>query len=172
MRLLIYILILVAKIIEVSLATTRIVLITRGERTIGAIIGFFEVLIWVSLVSTVLKDITSDPFKLLVYALGFALGNYVGSMLEQRIGIGTIRIEVIVMEEQGTELVDSIRKKGFAVTVMDAKGMDCERSVLLMNIPRKKYREVVKMIKAYQSNVVITINDIKPVYGGYGILKR
>ena len=56
MRYLIYFLILAAKIVEISIGTTRIVLITRGERGLGAILGFFEVLIWLVLVSTVLKD--------------------------------------------------------------------------------------------------------------------
>ena len=76
MRYLIYLLMLVAKIVEISIGTTRIMLITRGERVLGSILGFFEVLIWVILVSTVLKDITSDPIKVIIYALGFALGNY------------------------------------------------------------------------------------------------
>lgn len=172
MNILLYFGILIAKIIEVSIGTTRIVLITRGERAIGACLGFFEVIIWVVLISTVLSNITDDPIKVVVYALGFAMGNYVGSIVETRLGIGNIRIEAIVMEEHGTELANEIRQKGYAVTVIDGKGMNFNRNVLLMNIKRKDYMKVVDMIKAVQDNVVITINDIKPIYGGHGILKR
>lgn len=172
MNILMYVFILVAKIIEVSIATTRIVLITRGERVLGACLGFFEVIIWVILVSTILTNITEDPFKVLVYALGFAIGNYVGSIVEQKLAIGNVRIEAIVMEIHGEELANNIRAKGFAVTVIEGKGMNFNRNVLLMNIKRKNHLQVVKMIREVQENVVITINDIKPVYGGHGILKK
>ncbi len=172
LNILIYFIIFFAKIIEVSIGTTRIVLITRGERVIGACLGFFEVMIWLALVSTVLLNIADDPIKALVYALGFAVGNYVGSLLENRLGIGNVRVEAIVLEKHGDELVKCIREKGYAVTVLEGKGMNYNRKVLIMNIKRKNYGSVVDMIKAVQENVVITINDIKPVYGGYGILKR
>lgn len=172
MNLWLYLIILVSKVIEVSIGTTRIVLITRGERTYGAILGFIEVIIWVVIVSTVLTDIGDDPVKVLVYALGFALGNYVGSIVEERLGIGNVRIEAIVMNSHGECLADRIRSEGYAVTVIDGMGMKSKRNVLLMNIKRKNYIHVVEMIKSAQENVVITINDIKPVYGGHGILKK
>lgn len=172
MGFLIYLFIFLAKIIEVSIATVRIVLITRGERVLGACFGFFEVILWVILVSTVLTNITSDPIKVVIYALGFSIGNYVGSVVEHHIGIGNVRIEAIVMEEHGEELATKIRELGYAVTVIDGQGMNFERKVLLMNIKRKNHLEVVHMIKDFQSNVVITVNDIKPVYGGYGLIKR
>lgn len=167
-----YFAILIFKIIEVSIGTMRIVLITRGERMLGAFLGFVEVALWISVVSAVLNDIQSDPFKALAYAAGFALGNYVGSMLEQKLGIGNVRVEAIVMEEDGAELASSLRAKGYAVTVMEGQGMNHERHILLMNIQRKRSMEIVKFIRKCQENVVITINDIKPVYGGYGILRK
>lgn len=172
MNILVYLGILVLKIIEVSIGTTRIVLITRGERVLGAFLGFFEVIIWVVLVSTVLNNLVEDPIKVLVYAAGFAIGNYVGSLVEQRIGIGNVRVEAIVMDDHGIELANKIRNKGFAVTIIEGKGMKGDRHVLLMNIKRKNHLKVVDMIKEAQENVVITINDIKPIYGGHGVLKR
>jgi len=172
MRYLIYAAILVAKIIEISIGTTRIVLITRGERLLGAVLGFFEVMIWVVLVSTVLKDITSDPIKVVIYALGFALGNYFGSMVEQKLGIGNVRIEAIVKEVHGQDLAKRIRDKGYAATAIEGEGKDFARTVLIMNISRKNHHKVVDMIKSMQYNVVITVTDIKPAFGGYGLLRK
>lgn len=167
-----YIMMFVMKVVEVSIATLRIVLITRGERVFGAFLGFVEVIIWIFLVSTVLSDISSDPIKVVVYAAGFGFGNYVGSRIEEKLGIGNVRVEAIVMEEHGEELAKRIREKGYAVTIIEGRGMNFNRKVLIMNIRRKDHQCVVAMIKEMQENVVITINDIKPVYGGYGILKR
>lgn len=169
---LIYFLIFFIKVIEVSMATVRIVLITRGERLLGAIIGFFEVCLWVLVVSTVLKNITEDPLKIVVYALGFAIGNYAGSMLEEVLAIGSTRVEAIVIQESGKQLANRIREKGYAVTVIAGEGMNMARSLLIMDIPRKKVKSVIALIQKMESNVVITVNEIKPVYGGYGTLRR
>ena len=73
----IYLLIFFAKLVEVSLATIRNVLINRGEKLKGSIIGFFEVLIWVIVVSNVLSDVMQDPLRVLVYCLAFSMGNFV-----------------------------------------------------------------------------------------------
>ena len=169
---LLYVVILVLKTIEVSMATLRIVLITKDERLKGATIGFFEVILWVILVSTVLTNITEDPMKVVIYALGFAMGNYVGSMLENKLAIGTTNIEAIVLKEHGEQLSHLLRTVGLAVTAVEANGMRDKREILMLHVPRKKARETVKLIKSFQHNVVITKSDIKPIYGGYNILRK
>ncbi len=171
-NIIIYVMILIFKTIEVSLATLRIVLITKDERLKGAIIGFFEVTLWVILVSTVLTDITSDPFKVVIYALGFAVGNYVGSLLENMLAIGTTNIEAIVKKEHGKQLSILLRKMGLAVTSVDAYGMNNKREILYLHVKRKDVKETVKLIKSFQHNVVITIHDIKPIYGGYKLVRK
>ena len=168
----VYFLILFLKIIEVTLATTRIVLITKGEKIKGAIIGFFEVFLWIMIVSSVLDDMSNDPYKILVYALGFSLGNYLGSVFEEKLGFGTIRIEIIVHIEKGQELADSLRDQGLAVTVLEGDGMHHKRNVLLMHIKRKNIDDTIHLIRELEKDVVITINEVKPIYGGYGILKK
>ncbi|MEA3422498.1 MAG: DUF5698 domain-containing protein [Bacillota bacterium] len=114
-----YLVVFFAKIIEVSLMTIRVVLITRGERLIGAIIGFFEVVIWIIIMGNVLSDISSDPLKLVAYAGGFAAGNYVGSWIEEKLGIGMAEVQAIVLKEHGKGLAEVIREQNFAVTVVE-----------------------------------------------------
>ncbi len=169
---LIYAMIFFAKIIEVALATFRLVMITRGERLIGAIIGFVEVIIWILVVSQVIKDITSDPLKIVVYALGFSIGNYLGSYLEERVGIGTVRVEAIVTDFGNNIITDTIRKKGFAVTEIAAKGLNLDRKMLIINVSRKEAKLVVEKIKSLDEGAVITLNNIKPMYGGYRLLRK
>ncbi|NMD37989.1 MAG: DUF2179 domain-containing protein [Christensenellaceae bacterium] len=171
-NILVYLFILLAKIIEVSIGTLRLMLITRGERLIGAIISFFEICLWVFIASTVLNDLSNDPIKALIYAAGFSIGNYVGSMFEGKLALGTVKIEAIVMKKHGENLADAIREKGYAVTVVEAKGMNYDRNILYMIIKRKDCKAVCDMIRATEDNVVLTINDIKPVYGGYGFIRK
>ena len=167
-----YLFIICAKIVEVSLATIRIVLITKGERKIGAFIAFFEVSLWVILVSTVLDNITADPFKIVAYAFGFACGNYSGSWIEEKIGIGLSEMQVILKEELGLKVATSLREQGFAVTVMHGEGKNHPRSILLMYVPRKKIKSIANDIRAIESSAVITVSDKKSVYGGFGMIKK
>ena len=50
----VYLFIFFGKILEVSVSTVRLVLINRGERTKGAILAFFDILLWVLITGTVL----------------------------------------------------------------------------------------------------------------------
>jgi uncharacterized protein YebE (UPF0316 family) len=167
-----YLFITFLKIIEVSISTVRIVLITKGERKIGSFIAFFEVSLWVVVVSTVLNGIADDPFKIIAYALGFAIGNYLGSVVEEKIGIGLSEVTVIVREEQGLALATELRDKGLAVTAIQGEGRTHPRTLLMMYIPRKKVRSTVEIIKNTQENAVITVSEKKPIYGGYGMLRK
>ncbi len=170
--LLLYFLIFFTKIIEVAMAVVRIVLITKNEKFKASVIGFFEVLIWVLIVAAVLDNIAEDPIKVIIYALAFAIGNYVGSYLENKLAIGTVNIEAIVKKIHGKSLSIALREKGFAVTAVDAYGRDDRKEILYMHVPRKRIDETIELIKSFQSDVVITINDIRPVYGGHGILRK
>lgn len=168
----VYIFIVLAKIVEVSMATVRMVLITKGERKIGAIIAFFEVSLWVILVSTVLDNIMGDPLKIVAYATGFSVGNYLGSWIEEKIGIGLAEMQIILKDEHTTAVVSALREQGYAVTVMKAEGKNHPRSVLLMYVQRNKIRQCANLIRNSQENAVITVSDKKSVYGGYGMLRK
>ncbi len=160
------------KILEVSISTVRIVLITKGEKLIGSFIAFFEVLLWVILAVTILTDIMSDPFKVVVYALAFALGNFFGTMIEDKIAVGTIRVEAIVRKDLGKKISLELRERGFGVTATDAYGKEDRKEILIVHIPRKEMRPTLDLLKSYDEQMMITINDIRPVYGGYGILRK
>lgn len=171
MGILIYVAILFAKIIEVSLSTVRIVMITKGERKIGAIIAFFEVTLWLVIVTTVLNDLTSDPLKAVFYALGFAIGNYMGSLLEEKIGLGLSQVQIIVNADNGFELASALRAEGYAVTLVLGEGKIFERYILFMYVKRKRVKHLLEVAKNNQKNAVITVMDTKPLHGGFGLKK-
>lgn len=160
------------KTIEVSLATTRILLITKGKKITGALIGFFEVILWIIIAGSVLQDISSDYFKIISYALGFSFGNYLGTYLTEWMGIGYASFEVVVLKIHGDVLAKELRDFGLAVTEIDGRGMNHARTVLIMKVSNKKRKEVIQKITQVQENAFITITDTTPVYGGFGTIKK
>lgn len=163
-----YIIIFCAKIIEVSISTVRLVLINKGERVKGALLAFIEIMIWLIVVSSVLNNITQDPIKVFIYAIAFSMGNFIGVTLESKIAVGLSSIQVVVNVENGEVLADSLREKGFGVTIIDGRGKnDSRKNLLFIQLKRKKIPEAVKLIKQTNPDAYITVNDIKSMMGGY-----
>lgn len=166
-----YILIFFAKIIEVALMTVRTVLITRGEKLYGSIIGFVEVSIWLYVISKVLIGIDKDPLKMLVYAFGFACGNYIGCILEDKLAIGVLTINAITSQKDGEELAQLLRDEKVGVTIVNAEGLIEDKKMLILHVKRKRKKEILKLIQNSDIKAVISVADTKTVYGGYGIRK-
>ncbi|MGG7163470.1 DUF2179 domain-containing protein [Clostridium ihumii] len=168
---LIYFFIFISKIVEVSLTTVRTVLLTKGEKVYAAIIGFFEVIIWLLVVGNVLDGIQDDPIKIIVYALGYACGNYLGSIVEDKLAIGIITMNVIVKKEDGEEMLKVLRRAEVGVTSIEGEGLDSKKLILILHLKRKRKKEIIKLIESVDMKSVISITDTKTVYGGFGVRK-
>lgn len=168
----VYVLIFFLKFVEVTISTLRIVIVTKGERVKGALIAFFEVMLWVFVVTLVLDDLMSDPFKIVIYGAAFASGNYIGSVLEEKLALGTINITAITGVKEGSKLAEAMREEGYALTSIHGSGRESEKLILYLHIPRKKVHETIDLLKEKSPGVVITVNEIRPIYGGYRGLRK
>lgn len=164
-----YLLIVFIKTFEVSLGTLRIKLITKGQRLSGALVAFIEIVIWLLVVGRVLSDM-SNPWKILAYALGYATGNYMGVIVEEWIGLGSTKVEVVLSKHKTFDVVHRIRELGFGVTVIDAEGRYEERNLLIIILPRRCVPKIRKILM--DAEAFVTVTDIKPVYRGIGGLKK
>lgn len=158
-----------AKVIEVTLTTLRMLFVNKGEKLYASTIGFLEVLVWVKVASIVLVGINENPASMFVYALGFSAGSYVGIKIEERIGLGYSRLEMITTEEDGEALAEEIRKLGKAVTITQGKGKDGDKIILTTFLRRKNREIVINKAKEMETKGVITVSEIQKVYGGFGL---
>ena len=164
----IYFFIFFGKILEVSVSTIRLVLINRGERIKGSIIAVFEMLIWLLITGTVLSGFQKDIVRVFIFAIAFAIGNYVGSWMEDQLAFGLCSIQVIVPESTiNQELLLKLRNNNFAVTTFKGKGKDGDRDIMFLHIKRKSIPKAVELIKSDINNAVIVVNDSKIVHGGF-----
>lgn len=164
----IYFIIFFGKILEVTVATLRMVLINRGERIKGAFIAFFDILLWLIITGTVLEGFKEDPLRMVVFALAFAVGNYLGSWLENKLAFGLASIQIIVPESpKSKQLADVLRDSHFAVTVVKGTGRNGNRELLILHLRRKRISEAIKVINQTFPGAVIAVNDSKGIRGGY-----
>ena len=162
-----YLAIFAAKLIEVSLATMRTVLINRGVKLVGAAIGFFEVLIWISVVSYVLVSITEDPFKVIVYALAFSCGNYLGATIEGKLALGIACIQVMLPEGAKDDMKELMYAHGFGATFVQAHGTERAVDLMIIYLKRKRVPEVMRLIRDNCPDALMTVNDVRQLRNGF-----
>jgi uncharacterized protein YebE (UPF0316 family) len=163
----VYVLIFFAKLIEVSMMTVRLILVNRGMRTLGAIISFVEVLLWVFVVAGVLTSFTSSPLKGVMYAAGFANGVWVGGIIEEKIALGKSVLQIIIPVEKSASVSKAIRDLGVGVTEVAAKGHKSEKEILIVFLERKTSKKVIEVTRAIAPDAVISSNEATTIYGGY-----
>ena len=95
---LIYILIFISKIIENALSTLRLIVVANGKKKIGAILQGIIALVWIFVTGIVIIEVNKDPIKIIVFCIGSTVGSYLGSLLEEKIGIGTNMLICVVKE--------------------------------------------------------------------------
>jgi len=164
----VYLFIFFGKILEVSFGTLRIVLINRGERTVGSLIAILEISLWLIVASSVLVGFKEDFLKGVVYAVAFACGNYIGSWLDELLAFGLSSMQVVLPDmETGKAVEACLRSKGFGITSLDVHGRDEDRAMLLMTMQRKRLPEALAILENNCAGAVVTVSDIKVQRGGY-----
>lgn len=161
------ILICFAKTIEVTIGTMRIILISKGYRKPGTILAVFEILLWVFVASSVISGILEAPIKGIAYSVGFAVGVYIGSMLENRLAIGRMVIHVITSVDHAPLITKALRDQGHGVTEISARGKNSERIVLMAFVNRKNRQIVMRLIEEADPNAVIAANEVSLIQGGF-----
>lgn len=158
------IVIFLSRIFDVTLGTIRIIFVNRGMRYLAPVVGFFEVLVWLVVISQIMQNISS-PINYIAYAAGFATGNYVGIFLEQKLAMGITLIRIITRKD-AADLIADFRSRGFRVTHVPAEANIGPVEIIFMPVRRKHIENVINDIKAHNPNAVYTIEDVRAVSSG------
>ncbi len=154
-----------ARIMDVSIGTMRLIFVSKGFKYIAPTLGFFEVIIWLLAISQIMQHL-DNLFCYLAYGLGFATGNYIGIVLEEKVSIGKVLIRVIPKNET-TVLVKYLRERGYGVTTVDVEGMTGSVKMALSIVNRKDIKDYVEIVKRFNPAAFYTIEDISSVNEGF-----
>lgn len=158
-------LIFLLRVTDMSLDTMRVLFIMRGRRGIVWVLGFMQALIFIIAISIVLNDLDS-VLKIIGYAAGFATGNVVGMLIEEKLAIGHIQISVI-SPRLGSAIAEKLRQEGYAVTEVAARGKDGMVALISCSVLRKNVGHIQKLINQIDPNAFITAEDVRPVRRGF-----
>jgi uncharacterized protein YebE (UPF0316 family) len=155
------VLIFFARISDVTLGTLRIIFVSRGNKTVAPILGFFEVLIWVIAISNIIQHL-DNIYCYLAWASGFATGNFIGMRIEERLAIGVNLVRIITKKED-EQLISELYNNGFGATVIDARGKDGEVHVIYTVVKRKEVQKLTELIELYNPNAFFLVEDVRSV---------
>lgn len=148
-----------ARIADVSIGTVRLICVTRGMNVLAVGLGFFEVLIWVSAVSTVLVHL-DNWVNILAYAGGFTTGSAVGLWIEQRLALGIVAV-TFISRQFGVEIASQLRAANARVTTLTGSGRDGPVEVSLAVVPRRQAGPLIAVARAVDPDVVVTVQDVR-----------
>jgi uncharacterized protein YebE (UPF0316 family) len=158
------ILIVIARVCDVTIGTIRIIVLSRGHRYLAPLLGFFEVLIWITVIGKVMQNL-HNPVCYLAYAGGFALGNFVGIIVEEKLAMGKVVIRIITSQD-ATQLIAGLRDAGFGVTNIPAQGGTGLVHVIFTVVKRGHIEDVEQMILKFNPRAFYSIEDIRYVSEG------
>jgi uncharacterized protein YebE (UPF0316 family) len=155
------VLILFARVIDVSIGTMRIILLSKGYRGYAGMLGFVESLVWITATVQIMQNLDSI-YNYIAYAGGFGLGTYVGVLLEQKISIGKVIVRIITYKDNSL-LVEKLREENYSMTTIDAEGRFGYVKVLFLVTDRRQVNKLAKLINEYHPKAFYTIEDIRYV---------
>lgn len=151
------------RISDVSLGTFRTLLVVQGKKYPAAVVGFFEVLIWIFAMRFVVQNL-DETINLIGYAAGFAMGNIIGISLEEKIALGYVQLNVI-SKSLSAEIVETLRESKFGVTLLPAEGKYGGVNIIIMIIRRRDLKGVIKLIESIDNHAFITVQHSRPYRG-------
>lgn len=158
-------LIFLLRVSDMTLDTLRVLVVMRGKKGIAWVLGFFQASIFVLAISSVLSNL-DNPLNVIGYAAGFATGNVVGMLIEERLAIGHTLIS-IVSSRRGSAIAEHLRDQGYAVTEVPARGKDGAVSLLNVSVLRKNVERVRKIVNDVDPDAFITAEDVRPIRRGF-----
>ena len=154
----------VAEMCVVTLGTIRIIFVSRGRRNLAPLLGFFEISMWLFAIGQIMQNL-SDLGCFVAFAGGFSAGNYLGVLIEKKLAIGSLVINIITGKDARV-LTERLQAAGYGVTRIDAHGSTGPVQIVFTVIKRKQLEEVILIVKRFDPRAFYSINELQSAAQG------
>ncbi|MFC4808075.1 DUF2179 domain-containing protein [Paenibacillus sp. GCM10023250] len=149
----------------VSIFTMRLILVIKGRRGAASLFAMIEVFIYLAGLQLVLQNLSS-PIHMAAYCIGFGLGVYLGSRIEERLALGYSVVQVIA-DTVHTSLPDKLRQHGYGVTVWTGEGRHGQRLVMQVLVKRSNEKKLLKRIEEEAPKAFVISHEPRYFRGGF-----
>ncbi|WP_292367599.1 DUF2179 domain-containing protein [Methanoregula sp. UBA64] len=159
------VLIFLAQVANVCMETLRIVFLSKGMKYLAPVIAFFEIIIWLLAIVGVLNNLSNVSY-FLAYAFGFALGTYVGLVIEEKLSIGMVIMRIITTDGTGEAIQQFLQAENYGSTILDAKGARGGVKMIISLVNRDDLPRITRHIEETNPGAFFSIEDVKYVNQG------
>ena len=156
-----------ARIIDVSISTFRMMIMVRKKSIFTPILAFLEVFVWFIAARKALNTNIDSILIPICYSLGYATGTYIGGCLSRKFIKNVNSIEVTT-SRNNIKLINGLRSAGCAVSVIALKNnYRDKKDLILVDVRSKNTNETIQLIKELDPKAFIVVKDTKIVHNGY-----
>lgn len=156
-----------ARIIDVTISTFRMMMMVRKKSILIPILAFCEVFVWFIAARKALNTNIDSILIPICYSLGYATGTFLGGCLSRKI-IKNINSIEITTKRNNLELINALRSNGCSVSVIALKNNYREKKdLLIVDVKSKNTNETINLIKELDPKAFIVVKDTKIVHNGY-----
>jgi len=154
-------------VVYVSIYTLRMIFVIKGQRVLASLLSVAECFVYLTGLGIVLKNI-DNPWNLAAYCVGFGLGVYIGSRIEEYLALGYVTVQVTV-DCVEAEIPSKLREYGYGVTSWLADGKDGQRLMMQVLAKRSNERKLTNILDKLCPKAFIVSFEPKNFKGGFWI---
>lgn len=167
------VLIAVLVVLEVAVWQVRVALATRGRKQIAAVLGAVNAVISVVALGQVVTNL-DRPANIAGYALGVAIGVYVGVAADGRFAGDPVEYRV-VLPGDGAGPAEELRARGWPVTMQPALGLEGPATVLFVVVDAGRTAEVERDLEqlaphGFRTSTRMRSATCSPLPPGYTVM--
>ena len=161
-----------ARIIDVSLGTIRVNMIVRRKKTIAALVGFIEVIIFITIIVRIIDDI-NNIYGIISYGAGFAVGTVVGIMISEKLSRDLVSTNII-SRECNSEIKELLSKSDFGFTCYKGMGKHGEVEIINVVCSSATLPELNKLVRKKDPGAFVASYMLDKIRGGFirGLKKK
>jgi uncharacterized protein YebE (UPF0316 family) len=158
-------LIFLARIADVSMETIRVIYISKGIKYLAPIIAFFEIVIWLLAMEVIMSDL-ANVMNFLAYAFGFAMGTYIGLVIEEKLSIGMVIMRIITTSDSTDRIISFLRSENYGITSLDATGSRGTVKMIITLVNRTDLPAITAHLESTSPQAFFSIEDVRYVNQG------
>lgn len=151
-------LIFLARIMDVSINTIRIIYVLGGRKLTATLLGFFESFIWLMAIRQIFEHM-DNWICYVAYPAGFATGILVGMLIEEEIAYGKVIVRIITRRDV-SGLIDYLKQHEYRYTRVQSEGLDGPENLVFTVLPRENLEDLLHMLKDKLPTAFYTIEKV------------
>jgi uncharacterized protein YebE (UPF0316 family) len=159
-----------ARIGDVSINTIRIIYVLGGRRVTATVLGFFESFIWLMAIRQIFEHL-DNWICYIAYPGGFAMGIFVGMIIEERIAYGKVIVRIITRKEV-RDLIAYLNQQHFRYTRVHAEGPDGDENLVFTVLERERLEGLLQKLKDILPTAFYTVEKVNRAADGGTVVQE